>query len=113
MITMTDYLMLFREVIGFDCETRAKQLSSLCRQSAVLHDVTASGSKWSKLISSRKVLKVYGGGGMDRPIELQLRCHTTAAVWWQMLPDAEVKEIVTIYCEVHAKHLNTRSLQCF
>jgi len=50
---------------------------------------------------------------MARPIELQLSCHMTAAVWWQMHLDAEVKEIVTIYCEVHAKHLNTHSLQCF
>jgi hypothetical protein len=57
-ITMTDHLMLFREVIGFDCETRAKQVSSLCRQSVVFHNVTASGSNWLKLISSRKMLRV-------------------------------------------------------
>jgi hypothetical protein len=37
----------------------------------------------------------------------------TAAVWWQMLLDAEVKETVTVYCEVHAEHLNTHNLHCF
>jgi len=37
----------------------------------------------------------------------------TAAVWWQRLFDAEVKETVTVYCEFHAEHLNTHSLQCF
>jgi hypothetical protein len=46
---------------------------------------------------------------MDRPVELQLRCDMTAAVWWQMLFDAEVKEIVTVYCEVHAKHENAHT----
>jgi len=32
---------------------------------------------------------------MARPVELQSRCHMTAAVGWQMLLDAEVKDIVT------------------
>jgi hypothetical protein len=55
---MTDHLMRFGEVIGFDCETRAKQISSLCRQSVVIRNVTAGGSNWLKWIRSRKVLKV-------------------------------------------------------
>jgi len=50
LITITDHLMLFREVIGFDCETRGKQISSLCRRSVVFHNVTASGSNWLKWI---------------------------------------------------------------
>jgi hypothetical protein len=58
LIAVTDHLMLSRELIGFDCETRAKQLSSLCRQSVKFRNVTASGSSWLKLISSCMVLKV-------------------------------------------------------
>jgi hypothetical protein len=55
---MTDHLMLFREVIDFDGETCAKQISSLGRQSAVFHNVATSGSNWLKWILSGKVLKV-------------------------------------------------------
>lgn len=58
LITITDHLMLCREVIGCDCETHAKQISSLCRQSLEFRNVTASGSNWLKWISSRKVVKV-------------------------------------------------------
>lgn len=58
LITIAVHLMLSREVIGCDCETHAKQICSLCRQSVEFRNVTASGSNWVKWISSRKVVKV-------------------------------------------------------
>jgi hypothetical protein len=40
---MTDRLILCREVVGFDCDTRAKQISSFRMQSVVFHNVAADG----------------------------------------------------------------------
>jgi hypothetical protein len=57
--TATDQLMLFREVIGFDCENRAKQISALYRQSVEFRNVTACGNN-----------RLSYGDGMHGPIEL-------------------------------------------